>query len=196
MSNQMQNNDFLLDSINESIEAGADAITAQYALHKLNTVGSVNIQECTTVFLMAQEILTEGSDDLIPDNIEIPDELEDDEDLDVSDLEGIVLPTADGGLMVVENGVLVPYSEEPAVAPVAPVAPDASKNEEENPAGGVNIQESETNIEGTSNNTEGLTENTSSEVLSSETIQESESLSSHSSIVNSMIQQLNFKGGF
>ena len=193
MSNQMQNNDFLLDSINESIEAGADAITAQYALHKLNTVGSVNIQECTTVFLMAQEILTEGSDDLIPDNIEIPDELEDDEDLDVSDLEGIVLPTADGGLMVVENGVLVPYSEEPAVAPVAP---DASKNEEENPAGGVNIQESETNIEGTSNNTEGLTENTSSEVLSSETIQESESLSSHSSIVNSMIQQLNFKGGF
>ena len=199
MSNQMQNNDFLLDSINESIEAGADAITAQYALHKLNTVGSVNIQECTTVFLMAQEILTEGSDDLIPDNIEIPDELEDSEDgedLDVSDLEGIVLPTADGGLMVVENGVLVPYSEEPAVAPVAPVAPDASKNEEENPAGGVNIQESETNIEGTSNNTEGLTENTSSEVLSSETIQESESLSSHSSIVNSMIQQLNFKGGF
>ena len=199
MSNQMQNNDFLLNSINESIEAGADAITAQYALHKLNTVGSVNIQECTTVFLMAQEILTEGSDDLIPDNIEIPDELEDGEDLDVSDLEGIVLPTADGGLMVVENGVLVPYSEEPADTPVAP---DASENEEENPAGGDNIQESETNIEGTSDNTEGLTENTSSEDNTSEdntseTIQESENgLSSHSSIVNSMIQQLNFKGGF
>ena len=193
MSNQMQNNDFLLDSINESIEAGADAITAQYALHKLNTVGSVNIQECTTVFLMAQEILTEGSDDLIPDNIEIPDELEDSEDgedLDVSDLEGIVLPTADGGLMVVENGVLVPYSEEPADAPVASNASNASENEEENPADGNNIQESETNIE-------GLTENTSSEDNNSETIQESENgLSSHSSIVNSMIQQLNFKGGF
>ena len=187
MSNQMQNNDFLLDSINESIEAGADAITAQYALHKLNTVGSVNIQECTTVFLMAQEILTEGSDDLIPDNIEIPDELEDDEDLDVSDLEGIVLPTADGGLMVVENGVLVPYSEEPADAPVAS---NASENEEGNPTDGDNIQESETNIE-------GLTENTSSEDNNSETIQESEiDHSSHSSIVNSMIQQLNFKGGF
>ena len=186
MSNQMQNNDFLLDSINESIEAGADAITAQYALHKLNTVGSVNIQECTTVFLMAQEILTEGSDDLIPDNIEIPDELEDSEDgedgedLDVSDLEGIVLPTADGGLMVVENGVLVPYSEEPADAPVAFNAS----------ADGDNIQESETNIE-------GLAENTSSEDNNSETIQESEiDHSSHSSIVNSMIQQLNFKGGF
>lgn len=178
MSNQMQNNDFLLDSINESIEAGADAITAQYALHKLNTVGSVNIQECTTVFLMAQEILTEGSDDLIPDNIEIPDELEDGEDgedLDVSDLEGIVLPTADGGLMVVENGVLVPYSEEPADAPVAS---NASEN-------GDNIQESETNIDG------------SGEDNTPETIQESEiDHSSHSSIVNSMIQQLNFKGGF
>ena len=178
MSNQMQNNDFLLDSINESIEAGADAITAQYALHKLNTVGSVNIQECTTVFLMAQEILTEGSDDLIPDNIELPDELEDSEDgedLDVSDLEGIVLPTADGGLMVVENGVLVPYSEEPADAPVAS---NASEN-------GDNIQESETNIDG------------SGEDNTPETIQESEiDHSSHSSIVNSMIQQLNFKGGF
>ena len=185
MSNQMQNNDFLLDSINESIEAGADAITAQFALHKLNTVGSVNIQECTTVFLMAQEILTEGSDDLIPDNIEIPDELEDSEDgedLDVSDLEGIVLPTADGGLMVVENGVLVPYSEEPADAPVAS---NASENEEENPADGDNIQESETNIDG------------SGEDNTPETIQESEiDHSSHSSIVNSMIQQLNFKGGF
>ena len=193
MSNQMQNNDFLLDSINESIEAGADAITAQYALHKLNTVGSVNIQECTTVFLMAQEILTEGSDDLIPDNIEIPDELEDSEeledgeDLDVSDLEGIVLPTADGGLMVVENGVLVPYSEEPADAPVAS---NASENEEEKPTDGNNIQESETNIE-------GLTENTSSEDNNSETIQESNTeYSSHSSIVNSMIQQMTFKGGF
>ena len=197
MSNQMQNNDFLLDSINESIEAGADAITAQFALHKLNTVGSVNIQECTTVFLMAQEILTEGSDDLIPDNIEIPDELEDSEDgedLDVSDLEGIVLPTADGGLMVVENGVLVPYSEEPADAPVAP---NASENEEGNPADENNIQESETNIEGTSSNTEGLTENTSSEDNNSETIQESNTeYSSHSSIVNSMIQQMTFKGGF
>ena len=190
MSNQMQNNDFLLDSINESIEAGADAITAQYALHKLNTVGSVNIQECTTVFLMAQEILTEGSDDLIPDNIEIPDELEDGEDLDVSDLEGIVLPTADGGLMVVENGVLVPYSEEPADTPVAPEASNASENEEGNPTDGDNIQESETNIE-------GLTENTNSEDNNPETIQESNTeYSSHSSIVNSMIQQMTFKGGF
>ena len=201
MSTQMQNNDFLLNSINESIEDGANVIATEFALNRLNMTGSVNIQECKTIYLMAKEILTEGSEDLIPDNIELPDnskmgEEELDEDLDVSDLEGIVLPTADGGLMVVENGVLVPYSEEPAVAPVAPVAPDASENEEENPAGGVNIQESETNIEGTSNNTEGLTENTSSEVLSSETIQESESLSSHSSIVNSMIQQLNFKGGF
>ena len=198
MSTQMQNNDFLLNSINESIEDGANVIATEFALNRLNMTGSVNIQECKTIYLMAKEILTEGSEDLIPDNIELPDnskmgEEELDEDLDVSDLEGIVLPTADGGLMVVENGVLVPYSEEPADTPVAP---DASENEEENPAGGDNIQESETNIEGTSNNTEGLTENTSSEDNTSETIQESESLSSHSSIVNSMIQQLNFKGGF
>ena len=185
MSNQMQNNDFLLDSINESIEDGANVIATEFALNRLNMTGSVNIQECKTIYLMAKEILTEGSEDLIPDNIELPDnsemgEEELDEDLDVSDLEGIVLPTADGGLMVVENGVLVPYSEEPADAPVAS---NASEN-------GDNIQESETNIE-------GLTENTSSEDNNSETIQESNTeYSSHSSIVNSMIQQMTFKGGF
>ncbi len=192
MSTQMQNNDFLLNSINESIEDGANVIATEFALNRLNMTGSVNIQECKTIYLMAKEILTEGSEDLIPDNIELPDnskmgEEELDEDLDVSDLEGIVLPTADGGLMVVENGVLVPYSEEPADAPVAS---NASENEEEKPADGNNIQESETNIE-------GLTENTSSEDNNSETIQESNTeYSSHSSIVNSMIQQMTFKGGF
>ena len=192
MSTQMQNNDFLLNSIMESIEDGANTIATEFALNRLNMTGSVNIQECKTIYLMAKEILTEGSEDLIPDNIELPDnskmgEEELDEDLDVSDLEGIVLPTADGGLMVVENGVLVPYSEEPADAPVAS---NASENEEEKPADGNNIQESETNIE-------GLTENTSSEDNNSETIQESNTeYSSHSSIVNSMIQQMTFKGGF
>ena len=192
MSTQMQNNDFLLNSINESIEDGANVIATEFALNRLNMTGSVNIQECKTIYLMAKEILTEGSEDLIPDNIELPDnskmgEEELDEDLDVSDLEGIVLPTADGGLMVVENGVLVPYSEEPADAPVAS---NASENEEGNPTDGDNIQESETNIK-------GLTENTSSEDNNSETIQESNTeYSSHSSIVNSMIQQMTFKGGF
>lgn len=192
MSTQMQNNDFLLNSINESIEDGANVIATEFALNRLNMTGSVNIQECKTIYLMAKEILTEGSEDLIPDNIELPDNSEMGEeelgdDLDVSDLEGIVLPTADGGLMVVENGVLVPYSEEPADAPVAS---NASENEEENPADGNNIQESETNIE-------GLTENTNSEDNNPETIQESNTeYSSHSSIVNSMIQQMTFKGGF
>ena len=192
MSTQMQNNDFLLNSINESIEDGANVIATEFALNRLNMTGSVNIQECKTIYLMAKEILTEGSEDLIPDNIELPDnskmgEEELDEDLDVSDLEGIVLPTADGGLMVVENGVLVPYSEEPADAPVAS---NASENEEGNPTDGDNIQESETNIG-------GLTENTNSEDNNPETIQESNTeYSSHSSIVNSMIQQMTFKGGF
>ena len=192
MSTQMQNNDFLLNSIMESIEDGANVIATEFALNRLNMTGSVNIQECKTIYLMAKEILTEGSEDLIPDNIELPDNSEMGEeelgdDLDVSELEGIILPTADGGLMVVENGVLVPYSEEPADTPVAP---NASENEEGNPTDGDNIQESETNIK-------GLTENTSSEDNNSETIQESNTeYSSHSSIVNSMIQQMTFKGGF
>lgn len=192
MSTQMQNNDFLLDTINEAIDAGADAIATQYALQRLNETGSVNIQECATIYLMAKEVLTEGNEDLIPDNIELPedDELgedgEDGEDLDVSDLEGIVLPTADGGLMVIENGVLVPYSEEAAATP-AGEAPEAALNE------------SETNVEGSAEEGQNeLNENTDAgENQDTQTIEESADLSKHSSVVQSLISQMNFsKGGF
>ena len=196
MSTQMQNNDFLLDTINEAIDAGADAIATQYALQRLNETGSVNIQECATIYLMAKEVLTEGNEDLIPDNIELPEddgELDEEgEDLDVSDLEGIVLPTADGGLMVIENGVLVPYSEEAAATPAGEPAPEAALNE------------SETNVEGSAeegSTDEGqneLNENTNAgENPDTQTIEESADLSKHSSVVQSLISQMNFsKGGF
>ena len=193
MSTQMQNNDFLLDTINEAIDAGADAIATQYALQRLNETGSVNIQECATIYLMAKEILTEGNEDLIPDNIELPEddgELDEEgEDLDVSDLEGIVLPTADGGLMVIENGVLVPYSEEAAATPAAP---EAGVDPEE-------LKESETNVEGSTDEGQNeLNENTGAgENSDTQTIEESADFSKHSSVVQSLISQMNFsKGGF
>lgn len=195
MSTQMQNNDFLLDTINEAIDAGADAIATQYALQRLNENGSVNIQECATIYLMAKEILTEGNEDLIPDNIELPEddgELDEEgEDLDVSDLEGIVLPTADGGLMVIENGVLVPYSEEAAATPAAPEA-EAGVDPEE-------LKESETNVEGSTDEGQNeLNENTDAgENPDTQTIEESADFSKHSSVVQSLISQMNFsKGGF
>ena len=192
MSTQMQNNDFLLDTINEAIDAGADAIATQYALQRLNETGSVNIQECATIYLMAKEVLTEGNEDLIPDNIELPeDDGELGEDLDVSDLEGIVLPTADGGLMVIENGVLVPYSEEAAATP-AGVAPEVGVDPEE-------LKESETNVEGSSDEGQNeLNENTDAgENPDTQTIEESADFSKHSSVVQSLISQMNFsKGGF
>lgn len=196
MSTQMQNNDFLLDTINEAIDAGADAIATQYALQRLNETGSVNIQECATIYLMAKEVLTEGNEDLIPDNIELPEddgELgEEGEDLDVSDLEGIVLPTADGGLMVIENGVLVPYSEEAAATP-AGEAPEAELNESETNSEGSEIEAGEEAHEGSE-----LNENTNTDVNSGvQTIEESADLSKHSSVVQSLISQMNFsKGGF
>ena len=196
MSTQMQNNDFLLDTINEAIDAGADAIATQYALQRLNETGSVNIQECATIYLMAKEVLTEGNEDLIPDNIELPEddgELDEEgEDLDVSDLEGIVLPTADGGLMVIENGVLVPYSEEAAATP-AGEAPEAELNESETNSEGSEIEAGEEAHEGSE-----LNENTNTDVDSGvQTIEESADLSKHSSVVQSLISQMNFsKGGF
>ena len=197
MSTQMQNNDFLLDTINEAIDAGADAIATQYALQRLNETGSVNIQECATIYLMAKEVLTEGNEDLIPDNIELPEDDggldEEDEDLDVSDLEGIVLPTADGGLMVIENGVLVPYSEEAAATPAGEPAPEAALNESETNSEGSETEAGEEAHEGSE-----LNENTNTDVDSGvQTIEESADLSKHSSVVQSLISQMNFsKGGF
>ena len=197
MSTQMQNNDFLLDTINEAIDAGADAIATQYALQRLNENGSVNIQECATIYLMAKEILTEGNEDLIPDNIELPEddgELDEEgEDLDVSDLEGIVLPTADGGLMVIENGVLVPYSEEEAATPAGEPAPEAALNESETNSEGSETEAGEEAHEGSE-----LNENTNTDVNSGvQSIEESADLSKHSSVVQSLISQMNFsKGGF
>ena len=135
----------------------------------------------------------EGNEDLIPDNIELPEddgELDEEgEDLDVSDLEGIVLPTADGGLMVIENGVLVPYSEEAAATPAAPEAGVAPEE----------LKESETNVEGSSDEGQNeLNENTDAgENPDTQTIEESADLSKHSSVVQSLISQMNFsKGGF
>ena len=196
MSTQMQNNDFLLDTINEAIDAGADAIATQYALQRLNETGSVNIQECATIYLMAKEVLTEGNEDLIPDNIELPEddgELDEEgDDLDVSDLEGIVLPTADGGLMVIENGVLVPYSEEAAATPAAAPEAEAGVDPEE-------LKESETNVEGSTDEGQNeLNENTDAgENPDTQTIEESADFSKHSSVVQSLISQMNFsKGGF
>lgn len=197
MSTQMQNNDFLLDTINEAIDAGADAIATQYALQRLNETGSVNIQECATIYLMAKEVLTEGNEDLIPDNIELPEddgELDEEgEDLDVSDLEGIVLPTADGGLMVIENGVLVPYSEEAAATPAGKPAPEAALNESETNSEGSETEAGEEAHEGSE-----LNENTNTDVDSGvQSIEESVDLSKHSSVVQSLISQMNFsKGGF
>lgn len=197
MSTQMQNNDFLLDTINEAIDAGADAIATQYALQRLNETGSVNIQECATIYLMAKEVLTEGNEDLIPDNIELPEddgELDEEgEDLDVSDLEGIVLPTADGGLMVIENGVLVPYSEEEAATPAGEPAPEAALNESETNSEGSETEAGEEAHEGSE-----LNENTNTDVDSGvQSIEESADLSKHSSVVQSLISQMNFsKGGF
>ena len=82
--------------------------------------------------------------------------------------------------MVIENGVLVPYSEEEAATP-AGEAPEAELNE------------SETNSEGSE-----LNENTNADVDSGvQTIEESADLSKHSSVVQSLISQMNFsKGGF
>lgn len=116
----------IADSIQQTIEECVDVIGNNYALDTLKKNGVVSMEEVSTVRAIATKILTEGQEDLIPENLEIPDmpaepadapmginqdttDSMEDMDLDVSDLEGIILATADGSEYTVQDGILVPY---------------------------------------------------------------------------------------
>ena len=113
----------IADSIQQTITECVEVIGNNFALDTLRANGVVSMEEVNTVRAIATKILTEGQEDLIPENLEIPDmpaapmgvaedttESLEDLDLDVSDLEGIILATADGSEFVVQDGILVPYT--------------------------------------------------------------------------------------
>ena len=113
----------IADSIQQTITECVEVIGNNFALDTLKANGVVSMEEVNTVRAIAAKILTEGQEDLIPENLEIPDmpaapmgvaedttESLEDLDLDVSDLEGIILATADGSEFVVQDGILVPYT--------------------------------------------------------------------------------------
>lgn len=113
----------IADSIQQTITECVEVIGNNFALDTLKANGVVSMEEVNTVRAIATKILTEGQEDFIPENLEIPDmpaapmgvaedttESLEDLDLDVSDLEGIILATADGSEFVVQDGILVPYT--------------------------------------------------------------------------------------
>lgn len=197
MSNKYTN-EYIVGTIQEVAELSALEISKNYALDRLAENGVVTQEEVASMHSLAMKILSEGSEDFIPETLELPEdeapemedelpESEDMGDLDIADLEGIVLPDAEGNQYMIQNGVIVPYGEEEEVAPemeeeapaeeeVIDTTPDAATDA---PAEEEEVQESATEVP-----------------ADVETITESETFSGYSAnsnIVQKLIDDMKFR---
>ena len=116
------NPNYIQSTLGEAANIAATTIAERYALETLSKNGAVSIEEVENVFDIAHRLLTEGSDDMIPATLDLPDQdasvdadvasAGGDEDLDVSDLEGIILPDSEGNQYIIQGGILVPYGDD------------------------------------------------------------------------------------
>lgn len=117
------NPNYVQSTLAEAASIGATTIAERYALETLAKNGSVTIEETENVYDIALRLLTEGSEDMIPETLDLPDAQDaavdadvaaagGDEDLDISDLEGIVLPDSEGNQYIIQGGILVPYGDD------------------------------------------------------------------------------------
>ena len=127
------NNNFIAGTLQEAAEYTATKISQNFALTQLVENGVVTLEETQNMYDLSLKLLSEGSEDLIPENLELDatdetdptagqdaavdldvaasgGELED--DLNLEDLEGIVLPDSEGNQYIIQGGVLVPYEDE------------------------------------------------------------------------------------
>ena len=128
-------NDFVVASIQEAADSAAASISQQYALNQIATKGVCTLEEAENMYNLAHRILNEGSDDLIPEQLDIPNaedgatdavdptlaqdagvdadvDADADADLNLEDLEGIILPDSEGNQYIIQGGILTPYNED------------------------------------------------------------------------------------
>lgn len=172
------NPNYVQSTLTEAAEYAATAISERYALSTLAKNGSVTLEETENVYDIAYRLLSEGSEDMIPETLDLPDAQDasvdgdvaaagGDEDLDISDLEGIVLPDSEGNQYIIQGGILVPYGDDQddddnggGDAPQPTAATDDDLEEGTKPTEGSTLTESTEGTEGAENGTEELTENT------------------------------------
>lgn len=180
------NPNYVQSTLTEAAEYAATAISERYALSTLAKNGSVTLEETENVYDIAYRLLSEGSEDMIPETLDLPDAQDasvdndvaaagGDEDLDISDLEGIVLPDSEGNQYIIQGGILVPYGDDQdddngggdASQPTdggdmdPTAATDDDLEEGTKPTEGTSITEGTEGTEtGTETGTEELTENT------------------------------------
>ena len=126
--------DFVVASLQEAADIAASTISQQFALNQIATKGSCTLEEAENMYNLAHRVLAEGSEDLIPETLDLPEDgagatdevdptLAQDQavdadigaegaDLDLEDLDGIILPDSEGNQYIIQGGILTPYNEE------------------------------------------------------------------------------------
>lgn len=179
------NPNYVQSTLAEAAAIGATTIAERFALETLAKNGSVTIEETENVYDIAHRLLTEGSEDMIPDTLDLPDAQDTsvdadvaaaggDEDLDISDLEGIVLPDSEGNQYIIQGGILVPYGDSEDDDDNGGGDNPATPGDDgggDNPAAATDddLEEGTKPTEGTTI-TEGTVENTDAQVIEENTI--------------------------
>ena len=146
-------NNFVVATLQEAADMAATTLSQQFALNQIATKGSCTLEEAENMYNLAHRVISEGAEDLIPENLELPDATDevdptaaqdaavdadvgtDGGDLDVEDLEGIILPDSEGNQYIIQGGILTPYNEEDTGAGDEEIPADADAGLEESTIG-------------------------------------------------------------
>lgn len=191
---------FIAGTLEEAVDYMATRLSQNRALQLIAENGSCTLEEAQNMYELSHRILSEGSEDMIPETLEIPDATDDDtlaaqdaevdaevaaaggevdEDLDLAELEGIILPDSEGNQYIIQGGILVPYAEEDDNSVMA--SGDEEESEEE-------MEESSTvNNDSVENIEENSTEENSQNI-----IEENTTYSAHSSIIANLLKNSQF----
>ena len=191
---------FIAGTLEEAVDYMATRLSQNRALQLIAENGSCTLEEAQNMYELSHRILSEGSEDMIPETLEIPDATDDDtlaaqdaevdaevaaaggevdEDLDLAELEGIILPDSEGNQYIIQGGILVPYVEEDDNSVMA------SGDEEESE------EEMEENSTVNSDSVKNIEENTNVE-NSQNIIEENATYAAHSSIIANLLKNSQF----
>lgn len=211
--------DFVVASLQEAADIAASTISQQFALNQIATKGSCTLEEAENMYNLAHRVLAEGSEDLIPETLDLPEAGATDEvdptlaqdqavdadvgagtdegaDLDLEDLDGIILPDSEGNQYIIQGGILTPYNEDDAGAGDDAGAPIGGDDNLEEGTIVTTTPEAGTIEEGTTiGDSAGEAANANANIetgdIKIDTIQENTVFAGNSSIVANLLKNMN-----
>ena len=212
--------DFVVASLQEAADIAASTISQQFALNQIATKGSCTLEEAENMYNLAHRVLTEGSEDLIPETLDLPEDgagatdevdptlaqdqavdadvgADEGADLDLEDLDGIILPDSEGNQYIIQGGILTPYNEEDAGSgddagvPVDGAPTDGGDNNLEEGTVVTTTPEAGAIEEGTAISAGEATANVEAGDVKVDAIQENTIFAGNSSIVANLLKNMN-----